>query len=414
MTVDLKKRLAQFDRLSARRPPRSAEENEGAARPGTALNRDVAVAAAGRELGLVTRPEAGGTLWLRDHPPLPDLPAPARLPLFEGIFTRSVPPDLQAGDLLFLDTETTGLAGGTGSLVFLVGCAWWEDQGFQVQQFFLPGPGCEPPLLAALGDLAARFRAVITFNGNVFDLPLLRTRALLARRQDPCGGLESLDLLPAARRLWGRRLANCRQQTLESEVCGRSRGSGDIDGAQIPQVYFRFLQEGDTTLLPNVLRHNRRDMEGMARVFLEITARAVSLDRHPVFGEDIDLPWQDAWANGRLCEMRGRQAAAAAWLAAALRQAGWRPGRALPEEVPANCCADALRLWKRGRDWMAVEALLQAALRRFGDLLWLHREASMLYEHRLGRLEVAWRHARALGEPGRLTRLQRKLGTPRD
>jgi hypothetical protein len=223
MTVDLKKRLAQFDRLSARRPPRSAEENEGAARPGTALNRDVAVAAAGRELGLVTRPEAGGTLWLRDHPPLPDLPAPARLPLFEGIFTRSVPPDLQAGDLLFLDTETTGLAGGTGSLVFLVGCAWWEDQGFQVQQFFLPGPGCEPPLLAALGDLAARFRAVITFNGNVFDLPLLRTRALLARRQDPCGGLESLDLLPAARRLWGRRLANCRQQTLESEVCRSPR-----------------------------------------------------------------------------------------------------------------------------------------------------------------------------------------------
>ncbi len=412
MTVDLKKRLARFDRLSTR-PSLPAGEDEGQVRLGTAPEREAAMAAAGRELGLLARPQAGGTLWLRDHPVLPHLPAPRGLPPLEGIFPRAVPPDLQAGDLLFLDTETTGLAGGTGSLVFLVGCAWWHARGFQVQQFFLPGPGCEGPLLAAIGDLAARFRAVVTFNGNVFDLPLLRTRALLARRPDPCAGLESLDLLPAARRLWGRRLPDCRQQTLESEVCGRRRGAGDIDGAQIPQVYFRFLQEGDLGLLPNVLRHNRRDMEGMARIFLEIAARAADLARPPDSGPAAGRPWEDAWANGRLCEMRGRHAAAAAWLAVALQRAGWSSGRDLPAEIPASCCLDALRLWKRGRDWQAVEALLLAALRRFGDLPRLHREAAMLYEHRLGRLEVAWRHARALGEPGRLSRLSRKLGTPR-
>jgi hypothetical protein len=178
-------------------------------------------------------------------------------------------------------------------------------------------------------------------------------------------------------------------------------------------VYFRFLQEGDVGLLPNVLRHNRRDMEGMARIFLEIAARAAVLARPPDSGPVAGQPWEDAWANGRLCEMRGRHAAAAAWLAVALQQAGWRSGRDLPEAMPASCCLDALRLWKRGRDWQAVEALLLAALRRFGDLPRLHREAAMLYEHRLGRLELAWRHARALGEPGRLSRLSRKLGTPR-
>jgi uncharacterized protein YprB with RNaseH-like and TPR domain len=412
MTVDLKKRLARFDRLSTRRSLHPSGEDAEPVRSADAKDREEIMAAAGRELGLLARPRAGGNLWLREHPVLPHLAAPDGLPPLGSIFPRGLPHDLQAGDLLFLDTETTGLAGGTGSLVFLVGCAWWHAGGLQVRQLFLPGPGCEGPLLEALADLATRFRAVLTFNGNVFDLPLLRTRALLARRPDPCGGLKSLDLLPAARRLWGRRLPDCRQQTLENEVCGRRRGAGDIDGAQIPQVYFRFLQEGEIGLLPNVLRHNRRDMEGMARIFLAIAERAAGLALPPDPEQTADLPWEDAWANGRLCEMQGRHAAAAAWLAAALRRAGWSPGRDLPREVPAVCCLDALRLWKRRRDWPAVEALLLASLRRFGDLPRLHREAAMLYEHRLGRLDAAWRHARALGEPGRLSRLSRKLRTP--
>ena len=132
-----------------------------------------------------------------------------------------VPAGLRWCDIVFLDVETTGLAGGTGTLVFLVGVAWWTADGaLEVRQLFLPGPGREAPLLAELARVAARFRVVATYNGASFDLPLLRTRARLARRRDPFRHLVSWDLLVAARRCWGRRLPDCRQQTIETTVCG--------------------------------------------------------------------------------------------------------------------------------------------------------------------------------------------------
>jgi hypothetical protein len=290
--------------------------------------------------------------------------------------------------------------------------AWWSEGRFHVRQYFLPGPGRELSILKACAALAKRFRVVVTFNGNGFDLPLLRTRALMARMKDPFRDLVSWDLLPAVRRLWGRRLTDCRQQTLEASVCGRRRGPGDIEGAQIPQVYFRYLREGDTTVLKRVLRHNYRDMVGMAYLFRRVATRTRTLARLPVRGR-ASVPWQDAWANGRIWEERGDPARAAGWLTAALQATdlGREVKRPVPQAqvIPETFVRDAVRILKRTAAWSQVEATIKAGLRSCGDRPWLHREAAIMYEHRLCNLHHAWIHAQKAQEPVRLARLSRKL-----
>src|SRR6185312_2978496 len=143
-----------------------------------------------------------------------------------------------AGGLLFLDTETTGLAGGTGTYAFLVGAALIEDGRVVVHQYFMRDFDEEPALLAALEPLLTRASAVVTYNGAGFDLPLLETRFVLGRRRWPAS-LPHLDLLKPARRVWTGWLSDCRLATLESTVLGLAR-EDDVPGAFIPLIYFDY------------------------------------------------------------------------------------------------------------------------------------------------------------------------------
>jgi len=241
--VDLRKRLARMDTLSRRHQP----EAEFAA-PG-----DGDPEAVREQLGLQVVSSPAGDVWQREDLRR-DVPLPAGpVPDLSGFLPAGTPRGLRWQDVLFLDTETTGLSGGTGTLVFLMGLAWWDDDGaFRVRQMFLPGPGREGAMLQGVADLAADRQVVATYNGASFDLPLVRTRARLNRRPDPVAELVSWDLLVAARRSWGRALENCRQQTVETAVCGRERGVGDIDGALIPATYQRFLHASELGDLPQV------------------------------------------------------------------------------------------------------------------------------------------------------------------
>ena len=295
------------------------------------------------------------------------------------------------------------------STAFLVGLAWWRDGGFTVRQFFLAGPGQEEALLAEIQRVASRFRVVVTYNGNGFDLPLLRTRALLARRADPLAGLISWDLLTPARRLWGRRLSDCRQQTIESMIRGAARGPGDIDGAQIPQTFFQFLQAGEVGRLPEVLRHNRRDMEGMGEIVAAILAAATVLTSAADTLADQPLAWPDAWSLGRLCEARRETPYAAAWFRLALERISAPTTGGAATELPERLLVDAVRIFKRARDWPRVLDLLTRGQQLYPHRRWLHREAAMHFEHRLGRPDLALPHAEAEGDPNRLARIQRKL-----
>jgi uncharacterized protein YprB with RNaseH-like and TPR domain len=289
--MDLKKRLAQLDRLS-----RKPASGGGAGQETEATNTDPAAAL--DEMDFEKRSGSAGDFWLRSY--RDDLPGPRTpIPNLYEFFTGYADPAPESSGILFMDTETTGLAGGTGTTPFLVGLSWWSADGLHTRQYFLPDPGHEGTLLNELADLASGFRVVVTFNGASYDLPLLRTRARLNRREDPFANLTGWDLLVPARRLWGNRLDNCRQQTLEQEICGLARGRGDIDGSRIPQTWFDFLATGRPGLLPRVLTHNHRDMVGMARLFLLVIEAAHQLEADA--GAVSGLPWRDGWALGRIC-----------------------------------------------------------------------------------------------------------------
>ncbi|HEY7041700.1 MAG TPA: ribonuclease H-like domain-containing protein [Methylomirabilota bacterium] len=164
--------------------------------------------------------------------------------------------------LLYLDTETTGLAGGTGTYAFLVGVGFFDGDDFEVRQFFMRDLDEEPALLSALETLFREFDGFVTYNGGGFDLPLLETRFVLGRRRFPAEVFH-VDLLGAARRLWSARLADCRLGTVEQHAL-RFRRDDDLPGALIPTVYFEYLRRKQPHALPRVFEHNRHDILSLA------------------------------------------------------------------------------------------------------------------------------------------------------
>ena len=181
-----------------------------------------------------------------------------------GILTAE--PSLARFDLsqaVFLDTETTGLAGGAGTAAFLVGVGFVEGDRFRVRQYFMRDYHEEPALLHALAEDLGRFRQLVTFNGKMFDVPLLDARYRLNRVRFPLGEVLHFDLLHPARRLWRARLESCRLQALEAELLGLLR-VGDVPGEQIPQIYFDYVRRRDARALARVFEHNRQDIVSLA------------------------------------------------------------------------------------------------------------------------------------------------------
>jgi uncharacterized protein YprB with RNaseH-like and TPR domain len=164
---------------------------------------------------------------------------------------------------VFLDTETTGLAGGTGTAAFLVGVGFMRDDEFVVRQYFMRDFHEEAALLHELARELAGFTGVVTFNGKMFDLPLLESRFRLNRTPFPLATATHLDLLHPARRLWKARLESCRLVHLEAALL-RVQREEDIPGEQIPQAYFDYIRGGDAFLLGRVFHHNRIDIVSLA------------------------------------------------------------------------------------------------------------------------------------------------------
>jgi uncharacterized protein YprB with RNaseH-like and TPR domain len=163
----------------------------------------------------------------------------------------------------FLDTETTGLAGGTGTYAFLIGVGSIDSSGFRVRQFFMRDYGEEPSLLARLAEYLAQFDVLITYNGKTYDQPLLETRFRMARARQPFGRMEHLDLLFGARRLWKLRLESCRLVELEDRILGVER-QGDLPGEMIPYYYFEYLRTRQAFRLVPVFHHNAMDLLSLA------------------------------------------------------------------------------------------------------------------------------------------------------
>ena len=164
--------------------------------------------------------------------------------------------------LLFLDTETTGLAMGTGTYAFLIGVGYFQDQEFRVDQYFMRDFTEEEVLLTVLEDAISPFEQIVTYNGRTFDLQLLRNRYLMSGMLSPFDGKSDLDLLYLTRRFFRGRTENCRLTTIEREILGFRR-EGDVDGALIPELYFHYLRTGEFPELDLVLLHNSWDVLSM-------------------------------------------------------------------------------------------------------------------------------------------------------
>ena len=181
---------------------------------------------------------------------------------------------LQPDDLLFLDTETTGLTG-AGTIAFMVGVAFLDSnlshtgsrEAFVVRQFFLRDHGDEPAMLFLLSQLLAQRKGLVTFNGRSFDLPLLDTRYVMNRLDGLVGDLRDrphIDLLPPSRRLWRSRFTSCALSSLEENLLGLNRDQEDIPGWAIPGLYLDYLRSGDAREMRRVFYHNQVDMLSMA------------------------------------------------------------------------------------------------------------------------------------------------------
>lgn len=193
-----------------------------------------------------------------------DVGALVELPatFLDALSERTVP-SVSPTRWAFLDTETTGLAGGSGTYAFLIGVGRITEDGFRVRQFFLREYAEERSTLAALHQHLNQFDVLITYNGKSYDQPLLETRYQMTRQKPPFWRLGHLDLLHGARRLWKLRLENCRLVQLEQQILGVLR-EGDLAGELIPYVYFDFLRSGDATRLVPIFHHNAMDILTLA------------------------------------------------------------------------------------------------------------------------------------------------------
>ncbi len=162
-------------------------------------------------------------------------------------------------EFLFLDTETTGLSGGTGTYVFMVGVGFFEGDRFVIRQYFMRHHAEELAMLALLDALFPRFRAVVTFNGKAFDLPLLATRFVASRRRLSLQPTLHLDLLFPSRRFWRQRLESCALGTLERGILGHVRHR-DVPSWVIPELYFQYVRGGDARSIAGLFDHNEHDI----------------------------------------------------------------------------------------------------------------------------------------------------------
>lgn len=172
--------------------------------------------------------------------------------------------DLPPQSFAFLDTETTGLSGGTGTYAFLVGVGRFIESEFHLVQFFMRDPAEEPAQLHALEEFLAPCHALVTYNGKAFDIPLLISRYTSHGWQSPFSDYAHIDLLHLSRKLWRDRLPSRTLGYVEAHILGAQRSQDDVPGWMIPQLYFDYLRTGDANPLRGVFYHNAMDVVSLA------------------------------------------------------------------------------------------------------------------------------------------------------
>ena len=320
---------------------------------------------------------------------------------------------------LFLDTETTGLAGGTGTYAFLVGIAWWDSGGLQVEQFFMRDYTEEHSVLLELAARMAERPVLVTFNGKSFDWPLLETRYRMTRAIRPPTLAAHLDLLHPARQLWRLRLPSVRLTDLERHVLSEAgplawTRRDDLDSALIPQLYFDHLSGAGSAPLAGVFRHNEMDLRALAMLAGRICG---------LLGGDPEAPADrsperaiDLYGMARLLSRR-RDARAQPACEMAI-------DTGLPAGIERMAQRELANMAKRQRDYARAAAIWEQLARARGasaaeSAIEACEQLAIHFEHRARQpqraaewTETALRQLRAATnvEPARARRLETRLG----
>ncbi len=268
---------------------------------------------------------------------------------------------------LFLDTETTGLAGGSGTYAFLVGVAWWEGGGLEIEQFFLREYSEERSMLFALRERIAEHPVLVTFNGKSFDWPLLETRYRMSRRISVPTFRAHLDFLHPARNLWRLRLGSVRLSELERHVLGWDRGADLLSGL-IPQIYFDFLRGGPPEQLVPVMNHNQMDLRGLAA----LSTRILSLLGD---AENLGQDGLELFGVSRICEKRGQHTRARKLYEKSIASS-------LPTETDRAARRSMARLAKRDGDFKLACELWKDALGNSRHGYEAYEQLAIYYEHK--------------------------------
>lgn len=279
---------------------------------------------------------------------------------------------------LFLDTETTGLSGGTGTLPFLIGVGWLDEDGrFQLEQYFCREPGEERAQLMLLAQRLKRASFLVTFNGRAFDMPLVNTRFVLQRMKNPAWNLKHLDLLIAARRVFKRRLESCSLGNLESAVLGIER-IGDIPGRDIPGVYAAYVRGEPADQIDSILEHNALDIVGLAAL-----------------GAAIEQMWADPKSVAHAADSLGlAKAALAAGKEEAAAEHLARAGESAEGKEVRDAYLMAAKAAGKREEHDRAKSLLMEALSKNNDDAFLHLALAKHLEHKDKNFEEALVHAR--------------------
>ncbi len=290
--------------------------------------------------------------------------------IFSQLSLSSPIPNLNLDKTIFLDIETTGLSGGSGTYPFLVGVGFFQTGRFCLKQFFMPDYSKEKSMLFDLTELLQDYEHLVTFNGKGYDIPILNGRFILQRIKPNFESQSHLDLLFPSRRFWKKRLKDCSLLNLEREILGIERLM-DIPGYLIPQVYFDYLKEGRTENLKLVLEHNRYDILAMVGLLAQLGKNLqepeklealhsedwICLSRHYFYAGDL--------ARARTCGEKAVQ-------------------KNSRDEIYTEVNLHLGRVYKKLSEWDKAEKLWHnLLLENSGFRLEPYLELAKLYEHKL-------------------------------
>jgi uncharacterized protein YprB with RNaseH-like and TPR domain len=321
--------------------------------------------------------------------------------------------DLSPQDYVFVDTETTGLTGGSGTYAFMIGVGRFVEDGFQLTQFFMRDPAEEPAMLSALEQYLAGCNALVSFNGRSFDIPLIQARFITNGWPPQMADTAHLDLLFLARRLWRERLPSRALGYLEEHILGQTRTEEDTPGWMIPQMYFDYLRSGDARPMKGIFYHNAMDILSL----VTLTEHMARMLEDPL-GSQVQHAL-DLVALGRLHEDLGYWEKAVQIFTSGLEQD-------LPPEIHHQTVKRLSFLQRRrGELPEALSLWWQAAT---DHQIYAHEELAKYYEHQARDFQEAKRWTEAalaiLAQPEtplyerlqwedalqyRLARLERKL-----